>query len=129
MSAEASVPQCVVAMIFVADVQRSIEFYKSLGFGVANTYEPQGKLCWAWMERGKARIMLSLSGRPANAGAQDVMFYLYVLRVAEYRDGLIAQNVKVGELQYPFYSPKGEFRIDDPDGFTLMVAETDDLEV
>lgn len=116
-------------MIFVADVQRSIEFYKSLGFGVANTYEPQGKLCWAWMERGKARIMLSLSGRPANAGAQDVMFYLYVLRVAEYRDGLIAQNVKVGELQYPFYSPKGEFRIDDPDGFTLMVAETDDLEV
>ena len=129
MGAEANVPQFVVSMIFVADVQRSVEFYKILGFEVANTYEPEGKLCWAWMEKGKARIMLSLTGRPPNPGAQDVMFYFYVPRVAEYRDGLIARKLKVGELRYPFYSPKGEFRIDDPDGFTLMVAETDDLKV
>ena len=116
-------------MIFVADVQRSIEFYKLLGFEIANTYEPEGKLCWAWMERGKARIMLSLAERPLTPGAQVVMFYLYVQQVAGYRDELITRGITVGELEYPFYSPKGEFRIDDPDGFTILVTETDDLEV
>ena len=37
----------LVPMAFVADVQRSIDFYKLLGFEVKNTFEHGGELKWA----------------------------------------------------------------------------------
>ena len=35
----------------------------------------------------------------------------------------IAKEIKVSEISYPDYLPKGEFRIDDPDGYCVMVAQ------
>jgi len=29
-----------------------------------------------------------------------------------------------GPIQYPFYSPRGEFRIQDSDGYVIMVTHT-----
>ncbi|HEX7288132.1 MAG TPA: VOC family protein [Candidatus Angelobacter sp.] len=115
----------LVPMAHVAEVRKSAEFYQLLGFEVKNTVENQGQLQWAWLKNGGADLMLARSARPMNPGAQDILFYMYAPDVAAYRAGLEAKGVKVGPLKYPFYSPRGEFRIDDPDGYTLFVSHAD----
>jgi hypothetical protein len=60
-----------------------------------------------------------------ESGAQDILFYMYAPDVAAYRAELEVKGVKVGPIKYPFYSPRGEFRIDDPDGYTLFVSHAD----
>jgi len=69
--------------------------------------------------------MVARSARPMNPDAQDVLFYLYVTDVVAYRNELQSRGIKVGELIYPFYSPTGEFRVDDPDCYALLVAQAD----
>jgi hypothetical protein len=67
--------------------------------------------------------MVTRTGRPLNADAQDVLFYLYASDLVALRDDLIAKAIKVSEISYPEYLPKGEFRINDPDGYCVMVAQ------
>lgn len=55
-----------------------------------------------------------------NPDAQDVLFYVYAANVAEYRKGLKAKGMAVGEMKFPRHSPHGEFRVDDPDGYALI---------
>lgn len=112
-------------MAHVADVGKALEFYKLLGFELKNSFEQQGQLQWVWLQSGGAHLMLTRSGRQMNPGAQDVLFYMYAPDVAGYRAELDAKGVKVGPVTYPFWSPRGEFRIDDPDGYTLMVSHAD----
>ena len=117
--------KAVVALLHVADVQRSVEFYQKLGFelGKGPLKNDQGVATFAWMHHGQAaQIMVTLTGRPLNPGAQDVMFYLYVDDIKAYREAVIARGVEVGEVKYPFWSTGGEFRVDDPDGWTWQVT-------
>ena len=126
---DARVPKLrgVLAMIFVSDVARSIEFYKQLGFTVGGTHEDKGKLVWCELDApdGHPQLMLANSARPMNPGAQDMLFYLYAENVEQYREELKAKGLAVGPMQYPFYSPRGEFRLADPDGWALFVAHAD----
>ncbi len=115
----------LVPLAHVADVARSIEFYKLLGFEVKNTVEREGNLQWAWLQNGKADFMIARSARPMNPDAQDVLFYLYAPDVVAFRNQLQSRGVKVGQLNYPFYMPRGEFRVDDPDGYALFIAHAD----
>lgn len=117
----------LVPMAHVADVARSIEFYRQLGFETRSTLSPADQVVWAWMQNGKAHLMLVRSARPMNPGARDVLFYLYADDVAAYRDELAERGVKVGPLTYPAYMPEGEFRIDDPDGYCLLVGQSDEV--
>jgi predicted enzyme related to lactoylglutathione lyase len=112
----------LVPIAHVEDVRRSVEFYQLLGFVVNNTFEQQGRLQWAWLQNGGAQLMLAHSDRPMNPGAQDILFYMYAPDVAAYRDELVEKGVRVGSIKYPFYSPRGEFRVDDPDGYCLIIA-------
>ena len=115
----------LVPMAHVADVHKAVEFYELLGFEVKKTFGQEGKLQWAWLQNGGAELMLARSARPMNPGAQDILFYMYAPDVAAYRAELEAKGVKVGPIKYPFYSPRGEFRIDDADGYTLFVSHAD----
>ena len=118
-------PKAVVALLTVADVESSVAFYEKLGFEVGNQplMNDQGVKTFAWMHHGSAaQIMLSSSRRSQKAEARDVMFYLYVTDMPAYREQAIARGVAVGEVTYPFWSPQGEFRVDDPDGWTWMVC-------
>ncbi len=108
----------------VADVGKSAKFYELLGFAVMNTAVNEGQLQWAWLQNGGAHLMIARSARPMNPAAQDVLFYIYAADVVAYRAELESKSVKVGPLEYPFWSPRGEFRVEDPDGYTLMVAHT-----
>jgi hypothetical protein len=113
-------------MAHVADVTRSIEFYRLLGFEVRNTFGRDGQTLWAWIDNGKAHLMLTRADGPAKSGEQAVLFYLYAADVAAYRSELAARGVNVGPLMYPFYASEGEFQIDDPDGYCLLIGQSDD---
>jgi uncharacterized glyoxalase superfamily protein PhnB len=118
-------PKAVVALLQVADVQRSISFYEKLGFEVGNAplKNDQGVTTFVWMHRGNAaQIMLTLTGRPLSSEARGIMFYLYVTDMTAYREQIISRGVTVGDVTHPFWSPSGEFRVDDPDGWTWMVC-------
>ncbi len=106
-------------------MSKSAEFYKLLGFAVKNTVENEGRLQWAWLQNSGAHLMIARSARPMNPQSRDVLFYMYATDVGEYRAELENKGVKVGPLEYPFWSPRGEFRIEDPDGYTLIVAHAD----
>jgi hypothetical protein len=69
--------------------------------------------------------MLVRSEKPLNPGEQGVSFYLYADGVAAYRESLVAQQLRPGEMSYPFYAKHGEFRVNDPDGYCLLVGDTE----
>lgn len=116
----------LVPMVHVADVSRSIEFYMKLGFEVGNTFVPPGTEApvWAWLERNQAQIMLTCADEAVVPEQQAVLFYLYFDDVAETKARLEAAGIAGGAMEYPFYAPKGQFRVTDPDGYVLMLMHT-----
>lgn len=113
----------LVPFAHVEDIERSIRFYEQLGFKVSNADGEPGKRRWVWLTNGRAHVMLARTARPLNPDAQDILFYVYAPDVVEYRNQLMARGIKVGPLKHPEHLPKGEFRIDDPDGYCLMVGQ------
>ena len=116
----------LVPMAFVKSVPASILFYGRLGFQVENTFMAAGheETSWAWLQSDRAQIMLARASDPVVASQQSVLFYLYCDDVRALRDRLMAEGIEAGAIQYPFYAPRGEFRIQDPDGYVLMVTHT-----
>jgi hypothetical protein len=114
----------IVAMAFVADVTRSISFYEHLGFSVENSFTPPDTEVpsWAWLESGDAQLMVARAGEPVIPEQQAVLFYLYVEDVATAREALATAGLEPGPITTPFYAPRGEFRLVDPDGYCLMIT-------
>lgn len=115
-----------VPYVHVTDVQRSLGFYRMLGFELHDDFTPPGEetAVWASLRQGHALLMIARASEPVVASQQAVLFYLYVDHVAAAHAELAAAGVAVGPIAYPFYRPGGEFRIHDPDGFVIMVTHT-----
>jgi catechol 2,3-dioxygenase-like lactoylglutathione lyase family enzyme len=113
----------LVPMAFVKSVPASIAFYEKLGFKVRNTVEHAGRVSWAWLESGEANLMVSHASDPVDPKVQAVLFYLYTADVAAFQAETRAKGVKVGEINRPFYMPEGEVRVEDPDGYVLLVGQ------
>jgi predicted enzyme related to lactoylglutathione lyase len=116
----------LVPLAYVKDVERSIAFYEVLGFEVGGTHTPKGEPgpVWASLERRDARIMLALASDPVVPEAQAVLFYLYFDDIEAEHARLAAAGLGPGDMTHPFYCPKGEFRLTDPDGYCLMLTHT-----
>jgi len=112
----------LVPMAHVQSVAESIAFYQTLGFEVRNTFVPESRAdpTWAWIQTDEAQLMLALASEPVVADQQAVLFYLYCDDVPATRSQLQEDGVPVGAIEYPFYAPRGEFRVHDPDGYVLM---------
>ena len=119
-------PSSLVPFVHVADMGRSVAFYKDLGFSVGNTFEPEGKLTWAWLHNQSANLMLARADAPVDPAAQAVLFYIYVPDVAGAHAELSVKGIRVGPIQTPFYAPRGGFRVEDPDGYVLMITHVGD---
>ena len=117
--------QSLVPMVSVADIERSIDFYTHLGFEVENTFACEGetKPSWAWLQSGDAQLMLSATSEPV-ASKHSVLFYVYTEDVATARASLVEAGLRPGEITMPFYAPRGEFELVDPDGYIVMVTHT-----
>ena len=120
----------LVPMIHVADVERSIEFYKKLGFEVGNRVPPTGRMQWAWLycpavENWKhgANLMVSRNEETIRIRPHEFVLYLYVADLVALRNELIASGMTAGNIEYPDYLPKGEFETRDPDSYCVMVAQ------
>ncbi|MCI4569475.1 VOC family protein [Lysobacter sp. CFH 32150] len=115
----------LVAFAHVASVDRSIKFYADLGFRVKNTVVPQGQSApvWAWLESEQANLMVGLADGPVDASQQAILFYLYFDNIKQTRGALVELGHSPGEIKYPFYMPGGECRLEDPDGYVLMLAQ------
>lgn len=122
----------LVPMIHVADVERSAAFYKRLGFEIGNRVpRDHSPMQWAWLyaphaadwKRGP-NLMLTRSSAAPNGGAEYVLFYLYAADLSSLRADLLTAGLRVAEIAYPEYLPNGEFTIEDPDGYTLMIAQS-----
>lgn len=115
----------LVAFVHVADVARSLRFYADLGFSVANSVVPDGHTVptWAWLQSDRADLMVALASAPMDAAQQAVMFYLYFDDIVATRAALVERGHAPGELKHPFYMPAGECRLEDPDGYVLMLAQ------
>jgi len=115
----------LVAFAHVANVERSIGFYADLGFKVANSVVPKGQTApvWAWLESEKANLMVGLASGPIDSSQQAILFYLYYDDIKHTRATLMELGHEPGEIKYPFYMPGGECRLEDPDGYVLMLAQ------
>lgn len=116
----------LVPMVFVKDVERSLEFYAWLGFEVGNTFVEEGatKPTWAWLSSGEAQLMLAWASEAIVADEQRVLFYVYTDDVDAAHVSLAEAGLSPGEISKPFYSPRGEFKVVDPDGYVLMITHT-----
>lgn len=124
------VTRSFVPMIHVASLPRAIAFYAVLDFHASEVHQ---EAClgedpvWAWMESpGGAEFMLVKADASIDDTVQGVLFYIYCDDVAAMRDRVLTAGVDASEITYPFYRPKGEFRVSDPDGYVLMVTHSDD---
>jgi catechol 2,3-dioxygenase-like lactoylglutathione lyase family enzyme len=124
----------IVAMIRVANVIKSAEFYRHFGFEIGNAVPTEGPpFHWAWLYqpgahnwKTGANLMLVAGEAPESAEtkARIILFYLYVPDLRSLREQLASKGIETGEIRYPDYLPRGEFRLQDPDGYTLMIAQS-----
>lgn len=116
----------LIPFVHVADVTASIRFYEHLGFRVTATHptaapEPD----WAFLEADEAQLMLARGDKPIDASSQAVLFYLYARDLFGLRDRLIAAGIDAGDIVDGSPGPRVEMRVADPDGYVLMIAQTD----
>jgi hypothetical protein len=111
-------------MAHAANVQRSVDFYKYLGMEIRGSLRtPSGDLQWVHLACDQAHIMFARASEPVIAGQQAVLFYFYSPDLIALRDHLLATGVKVSPITYPDYMPKGEVRVEDPDGYVLLIGQ------
>jgi ketosteroid isomerase-like protein/uncharacterized glyoxalase superfamily protein PhnB len=115
----------LIPFVHVEDVQRSIDFYHHLGFTLASVYKYKGTPVWAELESGGAKLMISIDGDPTDPAVQGVMFYLYSRDLAALRDQLLEAGTKAGPIVDGTPGPRQEMKLTDPDGYVLMVAQTE----
>jgi ketosteroid isomerase-like protein len=116
----------LVPFVHVADLEASLGFYARLGFTVRHTFPTGGReISWAWLENGRARIMLQQADMPIDEHRQGVLFYLYTRDLFGLRDRLVEAGVDAGEIVDGSPGPRTEMRVGDPDGYVLMIAQVD----
>jgi len=116
----------LIPMAHAADVQRAVDFYQKLGMEIRGSLRnPSGTLQWVHLNCGQADLMVTRASEPVIPSQQAVLFYLYSPDLIALRERLLASGVKVSPITYPEYMPKGEIRVEDPDGYVLLIGQAD----
>ena len=115
----------LVPMLPVTNVARSIPFYEQLGFKVGDTVSAEvNEPNWAWLYNGDAHLMITTSAVPLEVTHHSVACWVYTKDVEATHAWLKDRGLDVGEISYPFYNPRGEFHVHDPDGYAIFIAHT-----
>ena len=115
----------LIPMAQVQDVQRSADFYRLLGMEVRESLRNSfGVLQWIDLVCERAQLMLTRASLPVVAGQQAVLFYLYSPDLPALREHLLAKGSNVSSIAYPEYMPNGEMRVEDPDGYVLLIGQS-----
>jgi catechol 2,3-dioxygenase-like lactoylglutathione lyase family enzyme len=119
----AAAVHAVMPYIHVADVERSINFYRLLGFAVIRRWPRDGEPGAAFIESGTAKMLLAPANAPVDPAAQAALLYMYVADVTALRKKLTAVGLTVTDVTYPDYMPNGEIGVVDPDGYCVLIGQ------
>jgi len=115
--------------IFVKDINKTIDFYKQIGFSIITTVPEEGEYIWVMMTCGKVNFMFqtfeSLGSDLPAITRQDGGSLLLYIQTKGIRQlyGQIKDNVNIVKgLEKAFYGAT-EFSIQDINGYILTFAE------
>lgn len=115
--------------IFVKDINKTIDFYKQLGFSVVTTVPEQADFVWAMMTCGNVTFMFQTydslgSDLPAISRQDGGSLLLYIQRkgIRKFHDQIKDKVNIVKGLEKMFYGAT-EFSIQDINGYILTFAE------
>jgi catechol 2,3-dioxygenase-like lactoylglutathione lyase family enzyme len=115
-------------MLHVADVLRSIRFYRLLGFDLIDTEGPATCPGWARMHCEGGALMFLLAEEPVDASRQSILLAMYTSDLPALREHLLANGVNVPPITYPGYMPSGQITLSDPDGYIVGINHWGDAE-
>ena len=139
MSELASSVKRVDAMIDVADVRATVEWYRSIGFGLEGAFEEDGVMNWAGVYFGGAYILLVPSS-DKTVRHRDVHFWFRTNRVDDLYQAFKQRQLEraseelagkvpslpparfEGDIYNAFYGER-EFTIVDPNGYSLTFCQ------
>lgn len=113
----------LVPLLPVRNVRASIAFYEKLGLNVGNAFGER-EPTWAWLASESGAQLMVGQAESATRPSEELLLYVYVDDVESKRSELASAGIEVGEIARPFYAPRGEFRVVDPDGYVLMITHT-----
>lgn len=116
--------------LFVRDINKTIAFYKQLGFEVTMTVPEQGDLVWAMLTNGGVTIMLQTFASIGNElpdidrtkSGGSLLFYIKLKNIRTFFEQIKGKAEVVKGLEKTFYGAT-EFTIKDIDGYHLTFAE------
>lgn len=115
--------------IFVKDINKTIDFYKQLGFSVVTTVPEEGDFVWAMMTCGSVTFMFqtfdSLGEELPAVSRQDggsLLLYIQTKGIRKLFDQVNDKMIIVKGLEKTFYGAT-EFSIQDINGYILTFAE------
>jgi uncharacterized glyoxalase superfamily protein PhnB len=113
----------VVPMIHVRDVRATVDWYRSIGFTVDQTYDDGGDgLSFAFLSFGSGEVMFSSGGRASAHHRRDVDLYVYTEDV----DGIHEQlkdRVEVVNGPHDMFYGMREVIVRDVNGFWITFGE------
>lgn len=114
---------------FVKDINKTIDFYKLLGFSVVTTVPEQGDLVWAMMSCGNVTFMFQTFESLGNdlpvisrQNGGSLLFYFKTTGIRKFFDQIKDKVQVVKGLEKTFYGAT-EFSIEDNNGYLLTFAE------
>jgi catechol 2,3-dioxygenase-like lactoylglutathione lyase family enzyme len=112
----------LVPLLFVEDIDRSVGFYRDrLGFEVAGTWEPGGKLVWCRIQRGRSAVMLQQADEedgPAAGRGRGIGFFFVCDSVHDIYAEFSDRGLHLDPPQTAFYGMEQVF-VKDPDAYEL----------
>jgi uncharacterized glyoxalase superfamily protein PhnB len=113
----------VVPMFHVPDVQRTVEWYRDIGFSVTVTYgDNRGALSFAMMSFGAGEVMFSSGGRLSSHHRREVDLYAYTEDVDQLFDRL-KDRVEVVEGPHHMFYGMREVIVRDLNGFWITFGQ------
>jgi len=130
----------LVPMLAVPDIDAAVAWYRALGFELTGSNGPPGKLDWAEVRLGEARLMFASSGDAWRAGTSSLNLWLYTNRIDDLyahlrrrqfersREVLAGREPDAPEIRfradlYTTHYGMREFAIEDPHGVDLTFAQ------
>lgn len=121
--------ESIAPNIFVKDINKTINFYKYLGFNVVMTVPEQGDIVWAMMTCGNVTFMFqtfdSLGSDLPTISRQDggsLLLYIQTKEIRKFHDQIKDKVNVIKGLEKTFYGAT-EFSIQDINGYILTFAE------
>jgi uncharacterized glyoxalase superfamily protein PhnB len=110
-------------MIHVPNVQATVDWYKTVGFTVNNTYDDGcGGISFAVLSFGSTQVMFNQGGHPSPHHRRDVDLYVHTSGVDD-RFAKLNDGVEIIEGPHDTFYGMREFLIRDLNGFWLTFGE------